>query len=77
MSLADTTVVILGGSSGIGLATAKAALAEAARVVITGRSAERLQQASTQLGGQVRTAVLDVLDEPGTRALFAELDRHG
>jgi NAD(P)-dependent dehydrogenase (short-subunit alcohol dehydrogenase family) len=74
-SLANTTVVILGGSSGIGLATAKAAKAEAARVVITGRSPERLQRAKAQLGGQVQTKVLDVLDEPGTRMLFAELDR--
>ncbi len=38
MSLINTTVVILGGSSGMGLATAKAAQAEGARVVITGRS---------------------------------------
>jgi NAD(P)-dependent dehydrogenase (short-subunit alcohol dehydrogenase family) len=73
-SLANTTVVILGGSSGIGLATAKAAKAEAARVVITGRSPERLQQAKVQLGNQVQTAALDVLDESGTRALFAELE---
>ena len=75
MSLANTTIVILGGSSGMGLATAKAALAEAARVVITGRSPERLQKARSELGDRVRTVVLDVRDEPGTRALFGELDR--
>jgi short-subunit dehydrogenase involved in D-alanine esterification of teichoic acids len=45
VSLTNTTVVILGGSSGMGLATAKAAKAEGARVVITGRSRERLQAA--------------------------------
>ena len=75
MSLANNTVVILGGSSGIGLATAKAAKAEGARIVITGRSPERLQAAKTELGGDVKTIALDVVDEAGTRALFTELER--
>src|SRR5262245_52979403 len=75
MSLKNTTVVILGGSSGIGLATAKAAQAEGARVVITGRSAQRLQTARAELGEAVRTVALDVADEIGTRSFFQELDR--
>ena len=75
MSLTNSTVVILGGSSGIGLATAKAAKAEGARVVITGRSPERLRAAQAELGGEVKTVALDVGDETGTRALFAELER--
>jgi NAD(P)-dependent dehydrogenase (short-subunit alcohol dehydrogenase family) len=75
MSLANTTVVILGGSSGIGLATAKAAQAENARVVITGRSPERLQTAKRVLGDDVKAVALDVLDEAGTRALFMQLER--
>src|SRR5216683_2045493 len=75
MSLTNSTVVILGGSSGIGLATAKAAKAEGARVVITGRSPERLRAALAELGGEVKTVALDVGDEAGTRALFAELER--
>jgi NAD(P)-dependent dehydrogenase (short-subunit alcohol dehydrogenase family) len=74
-SLADKTVVILGGSSGIGLATAKAAQAEGARVIVTGRSRDRLQAAQTELGSGARTVALDVADEAGTRALFQELDR--
>jgi len=73
VSLINTTVVILGGSSGMGLATAKAAQAEGARVVITGRSPERLQAARAVLGDGVRTVGLDVGDEMGTRALFSEL----
>jgi NADP-dependent 3-hydroxy acid dehydrogenase YdfG len=72
--LNNATVVILGGSSGMGLATAKAAEAEGARVVITGRSPERLQAARAVLGDKVRTVALDVGDEMGTRALFSELD---
>ena len=75
MSLKNTTVVILGGSSGIGLATAKAAQAEGARVIIAGRSAQRLQTARAELGSAARTVVLDVADETGTQAFFQELDR--
>jgi NAD(P)-dependent dehydrogenase (short-subunit alcohol dehydrogenase family) len=75
MSLANNTVVILGGSSGIGLATAKAARSEGARTIITGRSRERLAAAEKELGGDIRTVALDVADEAGTRALFSEIDR--
>jgi NAD(P)-dependent dehydrogenase (short-subunit alcohol dehydrogenase family) len=75
MSLAHSAVVILGGSSGIGLATARAAKAEGARVVVTGRSADRLKSAQALLGAEARTVALDVADEAGTRALFEELDR--
>jgi len=74
LSLNNATVVILGGSSGIGLATAKAAQVEGAHVVITGRSQERLQSARTELGNNARAVSLDVADEMGTRALFQELD---
>lgn len=66
--------MILGGSSGIGLATARAALGEGAKVTITGRSRERLEQARIALETDVRTVALDVTDEIGTRALFSELD---
>ena len=45
MSLEGKTVVVVGGSSGIGLASAAAAAAEGARVVIAGRSEERLSAA--------------------------------
>ena len=73
MSLINKMVVVLGGSSGMGLATAKAAKADGARVVIAGRSRERLQAARAVLGDGVRTVALDVGDEMGTRALFSEL----
>ena len=43
-------VVVCGGSSGIGLATARALGALGARVVIVGRSAERLEAALAVLG---------------------------
>ena len=50
MSLERKTVVVVGGSSGIGLASAAAAAAEGARVVIAGRSEERLSAARLRHG---------------------------
>ena len=75
MTLANKTVVVLGGSSGIGLATAKAAKAEGADVVITGRSQPRLDAARAEIGGEVRAVALDVADENGMRALFGSLPK--
>lgn len=75
MTLKDKMIVVLGGSSGIGLATAKAARAEEAQVVITGRSPERLRQARAAIGDAVRTVVLDVADETGTESFFRSFDR--
>lgn len=75
MTLADKTIVVVGGSSGIGLATAKAAADEGARVVITGRDPEKLKAAAAEIGREVRTVSLDSNDESGTRALFEGLSR--
>ena len=75
MSLENKAVVVLGGSTGIGLATAKAAQAEGARVIITGRSEQKLQAAQVELGDAVSTTVLDVTDEVGTRTFFENLDQ--
>jgi len=73
MSLESKVVVVLGGSSGMGLATAKAAASEGARVVITGRSQEKLTAANAQLPAGSQSAALDVADEAGTRSLFEQL----
>jgi NAD(P)-dependent dehydrogenase (short-subunit alcohol dehydrogenase family) len=73
MTLKNSLVVILGGSTGIGLATARAAQAEGAQVIVTGRSAEKLQRAQAELGSDARTVVLDVADEEGTRRFFQGL----
>lgn len=73
MKLVDKTIVIFGGSSGIGLATAKAAKDEGARVIITGRSQARLDSALKDLGEGARGVSLDVADEAGMRSLFDDL----
>ena len=69
-SLENQTVVILGGSSGMGLATAKAAKADGAKVVVTGRSRDKLQSAEAELGNGARALALDISDEAGTRKLL-------
>ena len=48
--LAGQTVVVIGGSSGIGLETARRARTEGAEVIITGRNPDRLRQAAPAPG---------------------------
>lgn len=67
--LKDKRVLVIGGSSGIGMAVAAAALAEGADVTIAGRTAERLTQASQMLG-HVRAVQLDTADADGLAAFF-------
>jgi NADP-dependent 3-hydroxy acid dehydrogenase YdfG len=74
-SLVHKTVVILGGTSGIGLATAKAAQAEGARVVVTGRSHDRLQAAQSELGSGALIRARCRRRSRYARARFQELDR--
>lgn len=66
-------LVVIGGSSGFGLAAARLTLAEGGSVTLAGRSAERLDRAAQGLGesGRVRTAVADVASEAEIAALFA------
>ena len=62
MKTSNNTILITGGSAGIGLATAKSFLEKGNEVIITGRDAKRLEQAATQLPG-VHTLVSDVSSE--------------
>jgi 3-oxoacyl-[acyl-carrier protein] reductase len=52
MSLKDRTAIVTGASRGIGLAIAKRLVADGARVVITGRTQETLDEAVESLGGR-------------------------
>src|SRR5260370_40053224 len=47
--LLGQTVVVIGGSAGIGFETARRARAEGAKVILTSRNAERLQQAASEV----------------------------
>jgi NAD(P)-dependent dehydrogenase (short-subunit alcohol dehydrogenase family) len=67
-----TTTLIIGGSSGIGLATARSLVARGDDVHIAGRSTSRLDEARRQVAG-VHTHELDALDASAVSALVAEL----
>jgi NAD(P)-dependent dehydrogenase (short-subunit alcohol dehydrogenase family) len=62
-------VVVLGGSAGIGLETARLARAEGAELILTARNAERLDGVGRELGA--RTAAFDVT-APGRLERFFE-----
>jgi NAD(P)-dependent dehydrogenase (short-subunit alcohol dehydrogenase family) len=70
--LAGQTVLVIGGSAGIGLETAQRARAEAADVILTGRNPDRLRQAAMELGAQ-RTAAFDATDFGQLATFFREL----
>jgi NAD(P)-dependent dehydrogenase (short-subunit alcohol dehydrogenase family) len=62
-------VLVIGGSSGIGYAVAKAALAAGARVTVASSDAQRVNAAVARLGGGDGVA-LDVTDEAAVRSYF-------
>lgn len=72
MDITGNTVIVVGGSSGMGFAVAQAALAKGAEVVIVGRSPQRLAQAAEDLASaqHVRTIAADVTSEDEVRRLF-------
>jgi NAD(P)-dependent dehydrogenase (short-subunit alcohol dehydrogenase family) len=71
-ALAGQTVVVVGGSAGIGLETARAARAEGADVVLTARTPERLERAGREVGAR-STAAFDAADFDRVARFFAEL----
>jgi NAD(P)-dependent dehydrogenase (short-subunit alcohol dehydrogenase family) len=64
-------IVVIGGSSGMGLAIARAAAAAGGRVVIAARDEARLSRAAAEAGGDVKARCLDVTDESAVAAFFA------
>jgi NAD(P)-dependent dehydrogenase (short-subunit alcohol dehydrogenase family) len=70
--LLGQTVVVIGGSAGIGLETARRARIEGARVILTGRNPEPLQRAGSELEA-LSTAVFDATDPPFLKSFFREL----
>lgn len=70
--LAGQTVVLIGGSAGIGLETARRARTEGAEVILTGRNPERLRAAALDVGAR-QTAAFDANDSQALRKFFDEL----
>jgi len=63
-------VVIIGGSSGIGLAVAECAIADGAEVVVGSSNAANVEAAASRLGNAATGAVVDVRDEASVEAFL-------
>jgi NAD(P)-dependent dehydrogenase (short-subunit alcohol dehydrogenase family) len=70
--LPGQTVVVIGGSAGIGLETARLARAEGGEVVVTGRDPDRLERAARQLSAG-SSAAFDADDAAGVKRFFDAL----
>lgn len=75
MELTGQRVVLVGGTSGIGLATARAFLDAEARVVIASRSSDKLLRARETLPGDVSTFSMDFRQEDQVGEFFATVGR--
>jgi NAD(P)-dependent dehydrogenase (short-subunit alcohol dehydrogenase family) len=68
--------LITGGTTGIGLETARRFLAEGARVIITGTNPTTLQQAAKELGESVLVVATDASDVAAQKALAQTVQQH-
>src|SRR5690606_10976156 len=71
--LQGKNVVVIGGTSGIGLATAVAASKLGARVWACGRSAEHMEKAREATEGKVELVQLDTHDDIAMTRLFTDI----
>jgi NAD(P)-dependent dehydrogenase (short-subunit alcohol dehydrogenase family) len=71
-ALVGQTVVVIGGSSGIGLATARHARAEGAEVILTARNEQHLREAADSVGA-ISTAAFDANDFNSLDEFFSSL----
>jgi len=72
--LRGQTVVVIGGSAGIGLETARRARAEGAEVIVTGRNHQRLEQAAREIGA-LSSAAFDAADPDRLARFFGDLPK--
>ena len=70
--LLGQTVVVIGGSAGIGFETARRARAEGAKVILTARNPERLKHAATEIDA-MSTAAFDATDPVAIEQFFRDL----
>jgi NAD(P)-dependent dehydrogenase (short-subunit alcohol dehydrogenase family) len=71
LGLRGKSVLITGGSKGIGLAAARAFAAEGCRLHLAARDRERLDKAKAELGGEVSLHAVDLRDGAALRRLSA------
>ena len=72
LELGGQTVVVIGGSSGIGLETARRARSEGANVILSGRDPARLQRAGNEVDA-LSTAAFDATDPDHLERFFQDL----
>ncbi|WP_175936334.1 SDR family oxidoreductase [Burkholderia cepacia] len=70
MKLDDQRVLVVGGSSGIGEATARAFAEAGATVTIASRDAARLAASKDRVGYDMSTGVMDITDDASVRAFL-------
>ncbi|RUU59687.1 SDR family NAD(P)-dependent oxidoreductase, partial [Mesorhizobium sp. M2C.T.Ca.TU.002.02.1.1] len=77
MDMDKQRILVVGGSSGMGLALAKRCLAEGAHVIVAGRGEAKLSAAREALGRRdtLETAVADIGREDEVAALFRRIGR--
>ena len=73
MSNAGRRIVVIGGTSGIGLATAEIAAKSGADVVVSGRDADKMRAALDQLGRSVRGELFDAANRTALDAAFKRI----
>lgn len=71
-SLKGSRVLVLGGSSGIGLATAKGAAAAGAKVTLASRSSDKVNAAVAQVGNGASGVPLDTTNDAALEAFFTK-----
>lgn len=72
-SLDQKRIVIIGGTSGIGLATAKIAAEQGAHLVITGFKTDGHEETKTQLKGKAEILQLDIGSEAAVKNFFSSI----
>lgn len=73
MGLSGSRIVVLGGSSGLGLAVAKAASLDGATVVVVSKQQHRIDKALSQLPSTATAEAVDLADGAAVSAFFAKL----
>ncbi|HGO5517781.1 TPA: SDR family oxidoreductase [Klebsiella michiganensis] len=68
----DKKILVVGGSSGIGEATARAFSEAGAHVTIASRNLSKLQSAASRIGHHTETAILDTADDSAVQRFFRE-----
>ncbi len=71
--MSEQHTVIVGGSSGIGLATARTLLDAGHKVTVTGRSQARLDTAASKLGDRPQSIVMDAADPAAAKSAFGTI----